>query len=776
MKKIFTKFWPIIFIFSLWFIFSSPYFIKGNAPFAASYQLNNFAPWNSYSEFAGPVKNGAMPDVITQIYPWRSLVVQIWKSGQIPLWNPYSFSGTPLLANYQSAVLSPFNILFFILPFVDGWSMLVLLQPLLAGLFTYLFVRSLNKTEVASLFSAVSFMFCGFLTTWMGYATLGYAVLFLPLSLFSIEKYYTSQSNRYLVLFSLTIPLSFFSGHFQISLYFLISLVSYLIYKLIEQRNLKIFIKTILFLSFGILLSMPQLLPSVEFYSQSFRSGLFEKGEVIPFEYISTFFAPDFFGNPVTRNDWFGHYAEWNAYIGLIPLMLSLYLLTAIRKGKAIFFLLLGLISLSLSLDTKIADLFINLKIPVLSTSAMSRIIVVYSFSFAVLSAFGMDQLIEDLQERRFKKIVSILCLFLFIFLFLWIIFPKQFMPFDKGIIARSNLKLPIIIFLSSSLFILFATWKKKLIYIMPVALLIITSFDLLRFSTKWQEFSSKKLVFASVPISNEFVKISGKDRSISNMEAGVGDYYNLLSLEGYDALYVKKYGELIASLSDGVFKESSRSVVYFPRDGKYIQPFVNLLDVKYVIHKISDGRVGWAFPFWENPSQFVKIYSDAQFEIYENKSSFPHAFLAGDYILASNDLQIVKTLVNNKIDLRKTVVLEEDPKISKGTELGSSNILKYSPNEVKIETNTPVGRMLFLSDNFYPGWKATIDGKETKIYRADYTFRAVPVPSGKHIVKFIYEPFSFVFGSGLALAGGIGIAIFTLIPKFLTRKSSSWF
>ena len=179
----FSRFWPIFFIVVVWILFSYPYFFHNKVPYSSNYQVNHFAPWDAYPKFAGPVKNGAMPDVVDQVYPWRHLAIQIWKSGQIPLWNPYSFAGTPLLANYQSAVLSPFNMLFFILPFIDGWSILVLLQPLLAGLFTYIFVRSLNKSIRASFIYSVSFIFCGFIVVWMGYATLGCAAPFLPLTL-----------------------------------------------------------------------------------------------------------------------------------------------------------------------------------------------------------------------------------------------------------------------------------------------------------------------------------------------------------------------------------------------------------------------------------------------------------------------------------------------------------------------------------------------------------------------------------------------------------------
>src|SRR5213080_1077586 len=135
MKKILLALLPLFYIFLIWFIFSSPYFLLGKMPYSASYQLNNFAPWDAYPNLHGPVKNGAMPDVTTQMYPWKHFTVEALQQGQIPFWNPYSFGGTSHLANYQSAVLSPLNLLFFFMSFRDAWSILILLQPLLAGLF-----------------------------------------------------------------------------------------------------------------------------------------------------------------------------------------------------------------------------------------------------------------------------------------------------------------------------------------------------------------------------------------------------------------------------------------------------------------------------------------------------------------------------------------------------------------------------------------------------------------------------------------------------------------
>src|SRR4051794_29069042 len=107
MKNFFRVF-PIAVILLVWIIFSSPYLFHGRVPYPSSYQVNNFAPWSSYEKNWGPVKNAAMPDVIDQIYPWRHFTIQSWKKGYIPTWNPNNFAGTPHLANFQSAVFSPF--------------------------------------------------------------------------------------------------------------------------------------------------------------------------------------------------------------------------------------------------------------------------------------------------------------------------------------------------------------------------------------------------------------------------------------------------------------------------------------------------------------------------------------------------------------------------------------------------------------------------------------------------------------------------------------------
>jgi hypothetical protein len=186
---------PFIFILSIWGIFSSPFLLKNQVPYPSSHLVNNFGPWNDIEKFRGPVRNNAMPDIITQLYPWRHLVIESYKQKELPLWNPYSFAGNPLAANYQSAAFSPCNMLFLFFSFIDAWSVLILLQLLIAGIGMYLFMRKLETSTLGSLISSTSFMFCGFITVWMEYGTLAMASAMIPWIFLGIKQ---AQDNNLL--------------------------------------------------------------------------------------------------------------------------------------------------------------------------------------------------------------------------------------------------------------------------------------------------------------------------------------------------------------------------------------------------------------------------------------------------------------------------------------------------------------------------------------------------------------------------------------------------
>ena len=96
--------------------------------------------------------------------------------------------------------------------------------------------------------------------------------------------------------------------------------------------------------------------------------------------------------------------------------------------------------------------------------------------------------------------------------------------------------------------------------------------------------------------------------------------------------------------------------------------------------------------------------------------------------------------------------------------ESGRGEIVKYSPNEIEIVANAVKHELLFLSDRYYPGWKAYVDGKEVKILRANNFFRSIKLEPGVHKVRFVYDPLSLKIGAAISIFTIMGLALGGLI------------
>ncbi len=771
MKKKLLLIIPIFAIVLLWIAFCFPYFGKGLVPFPSSYLATFFPPWNT--SYGMPVKNNAMPDVISQIFPWKNITIDSFKIAQIPLWNPYSFAGTPHAANYQSAVFSPFNVLFFLFSFIDAWSVLVLLQPLLAGVGMYVFMRSLERSKSAALLSAISFMFCGFMTTWMAYGTLGYAALCLPYALWAVTVYIKKGNWRYLILLAASLALSFVSGHFQISLYVAGGILLYILFVTLSTRNFARGIALGLVSVFGISVVAPQIILTLQSYLSSTRSTSFIKGEVIPWQYIVTLFSPDFYGNPVTRNDWFGHYAEWASYVGVIPLLLACFAMVRNLKGYIRFFSVLALFSLFLAYPTPLNDLLFALKLPVVSTSAASRIIILCSCSLAVLAGFGLDALIASWKTKKPSGFYLFAAGTALILVGVWfVMFVIEPFTNDANSIAKRNLLLPTALLSVALVSMGLGFLKKMKWYMIPVfVLIVVTMFDMYRFSSKWMPFDEKKYVYPEMNVLTHLKREIGTYRVFGNIGGEVGMTSRLPLIEGYDAMYQGRYAEFLNAASSGIVASGDRSVVMFDKHGRYKDQTLQLLGVRYILQRVSDGRNVWAFPVWQYENgDMQKTYEDGQYEVYVYTKSFPRAFFASSYEVITDDQKIIDRLFAPDFDRRNSLILETTPDIEPTSGSGEVQITEYTPNQVMLKTTSESPKLLFLSDVYDAGWEATIDGKKTKVYRADYDFRAVAVPKGEHIVEYRYHPIGFRVGVIVSLVSSGVIVCIALWTK--KRKS----
>src|SRR5581483_11789722 len=142
----------IFFILFTVFIFRS-YFFKNLVPFPANLLVSFYQPWTSYSWEGypnGPPNKPQGYDNLRIFYPLRKLTIEQVQKGQLPIWNPYNFAGNTLLATYQSAVFHPLSFLFFLLPQIDAWSLVVIFAPILASCFIYFFFKEISLSKKAS--------------------------------------------------------------------------------------------------------------------------------------------------------------------------------------------------------------------------------------------------------------------------------------------------------------------------------------------------------------------------------------------------------------------------------------------------------------------------------------------------------------------------------------------------------------------------------------------------------------------------------------------------
>jgi uncharacterized membrane protein YfhO len=734
------KLTPFLFIFSIIVVFFWQFLFKGMSPIPADTIVGLYHPFRDlYAKNYPngiPFKNFLITDPVRQQYPWKDLVISAEKKLELPLWNPYVLSGTPLLANFQSGAFYVLNILFLAMPFSTAWSLIIFFGPLLSGIFLYLYLDNLKLSKWASAFGALTFSFSGFLMAWLEWGTITHVGLWLPLILLSIDKIFSDNKNlKWIFAYLLSLVFSFLAGHLQIFFYLFIFSWMYFFARWFQFGNKKniilpFLIANLLFL----ILTLIQWIPTFQFIFLSARNvdvvNINNPGWFIPWQHLVQFIAPDYFGNPTTLNYWgVWNYGELVGYAGIIPLIFGIFALYFRRDRKTLFFGLLLFSSLLFSLPTFFANLPYILKIPFLSTSQPTRLLFLIDFALAVLAALGFDYL---LKANKKTAIFYPLIFISIVLTGLWIFIPKE--HFD---VVRSNLILPTLIFAFS--LILFVSQvifqkNKKITVIICSALLIITVLDLLRFGWKFNSFTQEKYLFPSTRAISYLKENLGEFRFMTTdsriLPPNFSSIYRLQSVDGYDPLYLQRYGELIAA------SERKKADITTPFGfNRIITPhnfeskIIDMLGVKYIL---SLSEI--------NSSGVKKVFQEGQTLIYENLNVVPRAFFAKIVKKANNKDQAIALMFSGSFNPKTIVVVE-----GAGNELGEMmelaigkvNIINYSENKVVIKTENQKTGFLVLTDSFYPTWRVSIDGKISKIYRTDYNLRGVIVPGGKHVVEF---------------------------------------
>ena len=767
----------LFFVVGLFFLITCGFFFKtlslGHVPFPGDLLVSEYNPWKteSYNGYgAGGVPNKAQYfDTIRQIYPWRTLSTDLLKQGQIPLWNPYNFSGSPLLANVQSAVFYPLTIFYLFLPQVIAWSLLVFLQPFLSGIFTYLFCRKIGMSSVAAFFSAVSFSFSLFLSVFLEYNTIGQVVMWLPLALFFFERFLDGKNRLDGPLMTLSCGLLFLAGHLQVAGLCLGFILVYGLLRILftKQTVLKT-MHFLLLIILGIGIAGIQLLPTFELSSLSARTAhdrsfLLNQLLLQPYQLIM-FFAPDIYGNPAYRNYILdASYPTKAVFIGIIPLFFVLVTVLSRQKNIVIkCFLSLAVASLLLLLRSPLTELLYTL--PVLNGSSPSNGIFLLSFCLSILGGFGFMTFQKE-KTKIFKYVLIFLGIFFVTFSFAYFVGPKM---------QLKSLAIPGGIFVIGCITYLFTKAIKKEMGL-PILLIALVAFDLFYYFQKFNPFVPANLVFPESAVFSWLQQNAGSNRFVGygsgSVDANVQTQYKIYSANGYDPLYPRQYGEWVQAAKDGklarTFINATRSDAVIAIDGTGYDVFIpettqrmlNIGGVKYILtlgdHSFSETK-------------YKKVYKKDNWMILENKEVLPRVFFAQETKQVSSKEPFEKTFFALDFTPATTVLLEKDISISgqKG-EILSSNM---SENMKSFNVAVRGSGLLFLSDTFYPGWRAFIDGQETPIIKANYTFQAVEVPAGKHSVVFHFLPSSFSWGTKLTIISLVLLSFSVFLFEKLKR------
>jgi len=178
----------------------------------------------------------------------------------------------------------------------------------------------------------------------------------------------------------------------------------------------------------------------------------------------------------------------------------------------------------------------------------------------------------------------------------------------------------------------------------------------------------------------------------------------------------------------------------------------------------------------YTNNSNYILNNVHSNIYIYENPSAMPRAFISHNVTSSSNDTEILDMLKNPGFSWAYSVILSGQ-NISLQNPVSHDlndyvDIELYKPAEVQINTSSEQPGYLVLTDAYYPGWNAYVNGNKVDIYRANYAFRAIKLNPGQNIVEFKYEPMSVSIGAIISFLSFLTLSLILLISKYRYKKS----
>jgi hypothetical protein len=753
-------------------------------------------------------------DLFNYFFPSKVFTWELLRRGELPLWNPYVFFGVPFLANIQMGVLYPPNVLFGLWEFhravsIGQWAHLSVGA---AGMY-FLCRRGWELAPMASLFGGLAFAGSGFFAAHMGHLNQVHASIWLPwiaLSQMRLARTISgglpdAQNRTYQWIRRLlpavpwtigggaAVALQLTAGHTQEAYYSLLSLgllaAGFSLFPpLLAPARASHLVAYALTVGNGALVAAAQLLPTFELSRFSYRRGGVPLEEAVAFgverTHILETILPTFWSLPGQ---------EVTGYVGVITLILAVPGLALSGSRRVVLALSgLALFSLTLSMGTY-TPLYALLHqwLPQFdSFRAPGRWLLIWTFAVAGLAAHGVHGLRyrqqSELRERAAHgygvALAAVAAALLFAIWRTNEVHAIQWLPHARVAV------LWILAAMGAAALGMVALFSR--VHWPQLALSIVLALEL-GYAAREMEYNRPNApdLYREMPvIARHLRSLTGLEgaqatalpdrvvslavderldrerlsRTVMNgdgdaeyrryaamLEAirpNLGVTMGLPTVDGYDGglLPLRDYARFKSLL----ITAETPVPHYTLGPQAFGRADASLLGVLNVRFLLTDGRFGAPGPGWV-------LHGEAPGAawLYENTRVLPRAFLAGDTVVEPDPDRAIGLM--RSLDLGRTAVINRPLPRALSPPSGTVRIDRASAGEVVAQVETTGEALLVLTDTFYPGWRASVDGRPVSIVQANVLFRGVVVPAGSHEVRFWFDPLSVKLGlamSGLAL------------------------
>jgi len=711
-------------------------------------------------------------DVYAYFYPnVLYAAARLRAGGEGLLWNPYQNCGAPFFGSSQTGLLYPANLFFLFLDPGHALRAALLSNLVVGGALAYLLCRELGAGRVAALAGALAFELGNAsvrLTTWAPMLSAPFA--WLPGAMLFCERLIRAPRARDAVALGGVLTLALLPGYPQTVLfaYQLIALrVLWEFATARVARPARVLGALAVGLGLPVLLAAVQILPAVEVARLSARPSALSLAEMSPLGFL---------GWKAFRMQLGLRSAVQTPFILVPCLVAAAALVGGSRRRIALFYLLAGTVYLLLAFGPNTPLFALYLALPLGATFREPiRFMWVPSFCLAVLAALGVEALARPRAGAAWRRI-PIAAAPLAALIGFFLLSPSG-LSRPEGLLAA--------LVLAGVAIAAVAPGAARAAA--PVLLLAVIANPILAPSMTWQRLlADDTSLYRHAPLFARLrARMGPQDRMYLIHDAPEKTDYALMrksaslfevpSIHDYDPQPSRRYAELFIMLRKG------RPMVNL-NDVYYIQdwaPELNrrLLDLTAVRYLVVAASVDQTSDAMRPPVQPVD--ADAEVRVYENPQALPRARWVPRIEVVPDASLLLARLAAGPDDLRQVALIEGSPPTGFAGTPGdaadaSSEIVEDRPEHVVVRVHAPARGFLFLADQHFPGWDATVDGRPVPVLRADHAFRLVEVPAGESTVDFRYAPASLRLGAAISAATLLGVTAVLLLPLRRARRRTT--